>query len=186
VSVSLFVRLNRPLTIAAIETAVMTALREVLNLDFQQRVHAEFDETDAGGESSVSLDVKSKRVLVAMDGHEERVQIMPLVVPGWRADDAEIEDETLLSVTWHFMRTPLCWALCAAVAIGVAREQQADIQDNSTWFTDVNDQGPDQFCCALRPDTACSDILLAADCLYVKMPKSRAVMELMKGLGLQG
>jgi hypothetical protein len=176
VSVSLFVKLNHPMPLHDIENIASSSLRELLNLDYNPSVTASFDvPARIGNPSNELLTESSKRVLCSLVGHDEQVAVMPLTIPvhiGTVVDSYSFADQAYVSVDWHFRKSPLCWVLVAAVTLGIARSQSAEIEDNSGFFTTVNVQGPDEFCQTLKLSNPETDLEAAAEALYNKMPKS--------------
>jgi hypothetical protein len=167
-----------------IGTATSVGLRDLLNLGYNPSVTTNLDESDrAGSPSNGFLMESSKRVLCSLAGHDEQVAVTALTIPthvATEGDSYSFVDQTNVSIRWHFRKSPLCWALVAAVALGIARSQGAEIEDNSGFFTSVNVQGPDEFCQTLRLSSSQSDLDAAAEALYSKMPKSAEVTDWLK------
>lgn len=180
-SIALLVRSNYPLALVEIETGASAALRDLLNLDRATVVRASFDDSDRSSNSTIlRLAGGSRRVLCSLVGHDEQVAATPLTVPvQLPTNDGSFSfaDQVYVSVEWHFKKTPLCWALVAAVAAGLARCQGAEIEDSAGFFTTANNQTPDVFCRTLKLDSPNTDPNLAAIQLYAKMPKSAEVTE---------
>jgi hypothetical protein len=137
-----------------VATAASSALEELLNLDGNTVVSASFDESDRGGfQSNGLLTESSNRVLFSLAGHNEKVAVTPMTIPVQvdRGDESySFADQAYLSVGWHSQKSPLCWALIGAVALGIARRLTSEIEDNAGFFTNVNIQGPDEFSRSLR------------------------------------
>ena len=180
-SVALLVRLKSPATLVDIEVASSAALRELLNLEHGLQVSATFDESDRiGAKSDGLLKDGSKRVVCSPLKQEEQARITHLTIPvrvPTIDDSYSFVDQNYASVEWHFKKTPLCWALVAAVAAGLAMKQESEIEDNAGFFTRSNVQTPSEFCRTLRLQTPQEDAELAAVALYAKMPKSAEIAE---------
>ncbi len=180
-SVALLIRLPRPLALADLEKASSAALRELLNLDWDPVINAKFDKTDAVGDPSSSLlSGSSKRVVCSLVGYEEKVAAAPFTVPvqtQTTGDSYTFADQDYVSVGWLFKKTPLCWALVAAVALAVARAEGSEIEDNSGFFTTENVQRADDFCSGLSLPESHSDPEAAAQTLYAKLPKSAEIAD---------
>jgi hypothetical protein len=180
-SVTLLVKLNRPISLGDIEVVAASALGELLNLGWRPGVTANFDESDRGGSESVALlTASSKRVLCSLHGHDEKVAVTPMTVPVQVATDKgsfSFADQAYLSIGWHFRKSPLSWALVGAVALGIARDLGSEIEDNSGFFTIANVQVPDDFCRMLRVPTPQADVESAAEAFYRRMPKSIEITE---------
>lgn len=178
-SVTLLVNLNRPIPLSEIEEVVSSALGELLNLDRNPDIKASIDESDRGGTPSENvLTATSNRVLCFVPGHDEIATVTPMTVPVQTATadgSYAFSEQACLSVAWHFKKSPLCWALVGAVALGIARSQGSEIEDNSGFFTIANVQSPEEFCQMLRVPTGQTDLESAAEALYSKMPKSAEV-----------
>jgi hypothetical protein len=180
-SVALFVRLKRPVPLVEIESASVAGLQELLNLVHKPFVSARFDQSDRmGSPSSELLTDSSKRLVCSLGGHQEKASVTPLSVPMQvPTNDGAVSfaDQHYVSIKVYCQKTPLCWALVGAVAVGLARNQNAEIEDNAGFFIRGNVQGPDEFCRTLRVRTPHSNMELAAAELYANMPKSAEVAE---------
>jgi hypothetical protein len=183
-SVTLLVKLNRSMPLNEIEAASAAAMRELLNLGQDPSVIARFDESGRMGSSSDGLLTDSSNgVVCSLLGHEEKVAVTPFTVPfqvPMSDDSSSFVNQNYVGVDWHSRKTPLCWALVAAVAAGLARKQESEIEDNAGFFTKANVQTPDEFCRILRLPTPQADVERAAVALYEKMPKSAEVTEWLK------
>lgn len=179
-SVALFVKLRRPIPLGDIESFSSAALQQLLVLSIAPPVTAKFDLSSPAGDSSNDLlGVGAKRVLCSIVGHEEEVAIMPLSIPmqvPMEDDSIRFADQAYISVRWEYKRTPLCYALNAAVAAGIARCQDSMVEENSGFFTLTGDQPPDDFIRSLGLSALQKDIEQAAVYLYAKMPKSTQLM----------
>jgi hypothetical protein len=188
-SVSLHVPLIRPMSLAEIEEASSSALQQLLHLDTRTLVRATFDESSRVGTSSTGLLTnRSKRVVCSLAGYEEAATVMPFTVPVQEVtndDPTSFVGDDYLSVEWFVHRTPLCWALVGAVAVGVAQEQGACILDSSGFFTDKEEQAPSEFCESLMVKVKYTDIEIAAELFYSGMSKSRVVSEWLKSREFQ-
>jgi hypothetical protein len=183
-SVILLVKLKSPLPLNEAGSASSVALRELLNLEHEPFVRAVFDESDLMGSASTGLLIwNSCRVVFSLSGHEEQARVTPFTAPVGVATNEgsySFSDQSYLSITWHFKKTPLCWSLVAAVAVGLARKQGSAIGDNAGFFTNTELQGPDEFCRTLRLTTQQTDVERAAVALHGKMPKSAEITEWLK------
>ncbi len=123
-SVSLLVKLKRPMAIGEIEAAASAALRDILNLDRDPALWAKLDkEYPVGKDTGNVLANDSKLIVCRLSGHCEQVRIRPFTVP---SDGVyRFVDQDYVSIGCHAGLPPLCWALVAAVAVGVARRQEA-------------------------------------------------------------
>jgi len=184
-SIAIFVRLLQPIPLCDVESSSSLALQQLLNLDTRPTINARFDlSSQAGDPSEVQLSRSSKRVLCSLSGHDEEVAIVPLIIPVQiPANDSScaFTDQCEVSIYWEYKRSPLCYALNAGVAVGIARNQCSEIEDNSGFFTMVNDQTPEEFTRILRLSESQSDIERAAAELYAKMPKSNQLIERLGG-----
>jgi hypothetical protein len=178
-SVTLFVRLNRPIKLEAIEGAVACALRELLNLERTAVVVACSDDADQRPSNGV-LAEGSSRVVCSLGESNEKVVVTPIRIPVQVATDGGsycFADRDFLSIARHSGTSPLSWALVGAVALGIARSVGSEIEDNAGFFTDANVQGPDEFYRALSVSTPQADLKSAAEALYGRMPKPTQVSE---------
>lgn len=180
-SVTLLVKLTRSLSLGEIEAAASSALGELLHVDGNPGIVATFDESDqGGGPSNGRLTETSNRVLCLLPRHDERVVVMPMTVPVQVATNDRsysFADQAFVSIGWQARKSPLCWALVGAVALGVARILGSEIEDNSSFFTVANVQRPDEFCRMLRVPMPQPDLESAAEMLYNRMPKSAEIAE---------
>ncbi|MFN7932133.1 MAG: hypothetical protein U0R19_02325 [Bryobacteraceae bacterium] len=178
---TLLVKLNRPISLGEIEEAASSALGELLHLDGNPGIMARFDESDQGGSpSNGQLTETSNRVLCSLPRYHERVAVTPMTVPVQVVNDdgsCSFADEAHVSIGWQVRKSPLCWALVGAVALGMARNSGSEIEDNSGFFTIANVQRPDEFCRMLRVPTPQPDLESAAETLYNRMPKSVEIAE---------
>jgi hypothetical protein len=178
-SVALLVRLKHSLPLNEVGPAASLALRELLNLDRDPVVSARFDPDRRGGELTGLVTENSSRVICALSGYEERVRIMPFVVPVQipTSDGSySFTDQSYLSIDWLFNKTPLCWALVAAAAVGTARKLGSEVEDNASFFSNIITQDPDDFCRSLKIPTQQVKVEVAAEMLYAKMPKSAEIV----------
>lgn len=180
-SVVLLVRLKHALAVADLERASSAALRGLLNLECEPVVSAGFDETDKSGQiSDRVLTGSSRRVICSVERHAEEVVVSPFTVPVQSQTDGDslsFVDQDYISVGWHFKKTALSWALVAAVAIGAAKSEDSEIEDNSGFFSTENVQRADDFLSRISLPTSHSDAQVAADAFYVRLPKSAEIAE---------
>jgi hypothetical protein len=179
-SVALLVHLNRPESLREIEAASAIALCDILNLDQGPLIECRFDEFDQGGEPGDVLTPRSRRVICSMQRYREQASIAPFVVPV-QVESSEVAsgfvDRSYLSVEWFVQKTPLCFALMAAVTLGLARVQDSEIEDNSGFFSLKNVQGPSEFCASVRPLGRFKDVESAVAEFYASIPKSAEISE---------
>lgn len=175
-SVSLFVSFRNPVSLGNIESVSSTALRDLLNLKTTPAVKARFDQAARIGLSFTDpLNEDSKRVICSLLGHEEEVSLSPLKIPirAMTLDDSwAFSNQNFLSVKWEYRKTPLNFVLSAAIALGIARNQNSEIQDNAGFYALKCDTTVDEFLAALRLPTPQTDMESAARELYRRMPKS--------------
>jgi hypothetical protein len=180
-SVALLVKLKRAVALDEIELASSAALKELLNLNDVPGVTARLDASDrVGSQSSVLLTESSNRVVCSLAGHDEKVVVTPFTVPvqvPTNDGSYSFADQDYASIGWQFKKSPLCWALVGAVALGLARGLGSEIEDNAGFFSAVNAQRPEEFFRALRIPTPQVDVELAAAALYAKMPKCSEIAE---------
>ncbi len=180
-SVTLLVKLQRPLALGDLEKASSAALRELLNLDHDPVINARFDETDTvGGLCGSLLTAASKRVVCSLMGYEEKIAVAPFTVPVQTQRTGNsycFADQNYVSVAWLFKKTSLCWALVAAVALAVAKEEDSEIEDNSGFFTKENIQRPDYWRSNISLRVPYSDLEAAAQAFYAKLPKSAEIAD---------
>lgn len=179
-SVSLFVSLERSVTLAEIESLTCSALGKILNVEPSPEVVARFDPSWSVGEAAVDLlQADSKRVLCSIPGYEEQASIMLLKLPSkadyYGNDTASYRD--FLSIKWAYMRSPLNSALCAAIAAGIALSQDAEIHDNGGFYTMNTEPTPREFVETLALPLPQKDLQEAAALLYDRMPKSIEVRD---------
>jgi len=175
-SINLFVSFSRPVPLENIESVSSTALRDLINLEAAPAVQARFDQAARLGSSFTSpLNVDSKRVICSLSGYEEQVSINPLIIPVGqltRNNSWVYSNQSFLAVRWEYKKTPVNFALSAAIALGIARSQNSDIQDNAGFYTLKCDSTADEFLVALRLPTPQTDMESAAIELYRRIPKS--------------
>jgi hypothetical protein len=180
-SVTLLVKLERPVLLGEIESSSSRALQDLLNLEQELLISAKFDDSDrVGSPSNGFFTASSYSVVCSLAGHQETVAVRPLTVPVQTpAGDGSFSfhDQSYLSITWHVRKTTLCWAMVAAVAVGMARMVRSTIQDYAGFFTNTEEQAPEEFCQALRITTPQTSLSLAAEALYAKMPKSAEIVQ---------
>ncbi len=184
-SVSLHVRLNHRLTLLEIESASSAALCELLNLESPPLVRARFERANRDEPECADLWIGSGTVFCWIPEYEEIAAVMPFEAPiqiSKGEEEFAFVNQAYVDIGWHHKKTSLCWALVAAVAVGVARKELSDIEDNSGFFTESDTQQPDGFCRSLKLDTPYLDLEDAAEALYVKLPKSVAVTEWLREL----
>ncbi len=183
-SVTLLVRLKRPVTLAELEAASTAAMRDILAFKGNTAIEARFDQSDAFGERSAEVLTRtSGRVLCSLIGHEKTVTVTPFTVPvqvQTGQDSSSFVDQDYVSVAWHSKKSALCWALVAAVALALAALQGADVEDNSGFFTTDNLQQPSTFGSKVSLAGQNSDLELAAAMFYAALPKSSEVTDWLK------
>jgi hypothetical protein len=180
-SVDLFVTLKRSLALYEIEELTSAALGAILSLERVPNVEAQFDLSDRNGKDGIScLGIGSRCVLCSISGYEERAWVIPMRLPGLpTAEDPYGNDTSLyqdsLVITVAYVKSALNYALCAAIAAGIALSQDAEIQDNSGFYTLNNDPTPREFLQTLKLPQPQTELQGAAELLYARMPKSEQV-----------
>jgi len=167
-----------------VESSSSLALQELLNLEVMPAISARFDlSSRVGNSSEMLLSEKSKRIVCSLPGHEEEVAVIPLTIPvqiPTKDGSYAFADQCEVSVRWEYKRSPLCYALNAAIALGLARNQGSEIEDNAGFFTLANEQAPEEFARVLTLSVPQTDIGRAVAELYARMPKSMQLIERLK------
>lgn len=178
-SVDLFVRFKRDVGVGELEASASSALRQLLNLQNEVTVRVALDEPDdAASRPMAMLTSRVKRMTCSLPGHEVAVYGVFFINPVRTvASDgsSSYSDRDYLSIGCQSQRTPLCWALVGAVAVGMARVQDSEIEDTAGYFTKAEIISPEAFCNSLRVPFPHSETESAAAELYARMTKSAEV-----------
>jgi hypothetical protein len=150
------------------------AFRILFNLSRKPIVTTIFDAADRQGDPSMpKVGRGSRRVLCSLDGYPEQVAASPIVVPhgtlGERGDWS-FADRDLISIRWQMYKSPLCYALQAAIAIAIAQRMNSMIEDGAGFFSISNESTSTEFADALRLPWAQMDIRSAAEEFLKRRP----------------
>jgi len=125
-SVSIHVQINQPMSLADLAAATSArALRELLSVEQSVTIVAAFESNGSNANRADCLTDGAQLVICSVAQREEAVRVMPFKVPWYeRLTTGEWSfqgDPLLASIECHTSRSPLCWALVAAVAVAIAR-----------------------------------------------------------------
>ena len=168
-SIGLEVKLTKAISVPVLLPNIGTALRDILGLLFIPDIVAEeyVDQTWVPVRSDLLTD-ESKLIGFLIAGEPETVSIFV----SYRGGDDRPENEwgsfAVIEVTGT--RTPLIFALTAAVAAALGRECGTDVTDNMPFFSHTLDQSADHFVNAIKVKDQFDDYRAAAKAFYKSLP----------------
>ena len=180
-SVSLHIHVNQPMSLIDLATAAGNALHDLLNLQESIGVLASFETSPLSEGTSVNcLSDLAPLVICSVHQHEEAVRVMTFKVPFSEqlpiSEWSSRADELFASVECHSARSPLCWALVAAVGIAIARRSSSAVEDHSAFFRTMPDGlQPDALLRSLAVTDMHPNVESAAIDLYARMNKSAEI-----------
>jgi hypothetical protein len=168
-STDLSVKLNRPIETGRLVRTAETTMRELLALLYTPTLNIKRVEAGIRHIVTSELIEKKQMFVVGMEGHREEVAVVVHEIP---QHPSIPEDEVGLwtGVTVGAMRTPLEYAMAAAVAIALAREVKADVIDDALLWNRIEAQKPDDFLKAIKVCGEFEDIHSAAEAMYTAAP----------------
>lgn len=184
-SVSIHVQINRPMSLGDVARAAAVALSQLLNLRRPIAVTANVEEDSSGGGEEKCLRDESPLVICSVPQAEEAVRVMSFKVPVCEqlvtGQWVETGERLLASIQPHRSRSAFCWALTAAVAVGIARASSYEIEDGASFFTTACDGlDPEAFVSTLAVVGTQDDLRTASDVFYDRLNKSAEITRWVK------
>ena len=170
-SISLTVKLVKPIVISAVLPKIGAALREVLGLSFTPTIVAEEYVSRARVPlRSDTISLESGMIFFEVANEPEIASVVtyqtehPLL--------SSEEQGVFTGVEVGSQRSPLEYALAAAVAAAFGRESGAPVDDYVPFFSEALSQSPDSFINAIRVGGAFDDYRVAAQTFYESLPRN--------------
>jgi hypothetical protein len=168
-SISLTLKLVTPLPIGAMLPKIGVALQEVLRLSETPLIIAEGyvnrirsplrSDTLSLGSGTIFFEIINEPEIASVVVYEIQHPLL-----------SNEEQGVFTSVHVSSFRTPLEYALVAAVAASFSRELDTPVIDNRPFFTEVLSQSADSFVEAIKVKDVFEDYRLAAQAFYSLLP----------------
>lgn len=168
-SIGLVVQMTHPIVIRELLPKIGVALQEILALSFRPEILGqEYADRKWGPLQSDHITAASRLIGFEVRGESEIVAVCAHV----RGGDHRTRDEhgIFMGIEVVGQRTPLEFALTAAVAIAVGRQCRADVTDNMPFFSVTFDQPADTFASSIKLQGVFDDYRVAAQVFYDSLP----------------
>lgn len=169
-SISLSVKLTKPMLISAVLPDVIGALQEILGLSFRPIVKAKgFLNRERVPLQSDVVDQKSTMILFEIV--DERAVVGVSVYRRDSDHDPGGEEGVFATIDVSAWRSPLEYALAAAVAVAFGHQCDTMIMDYMPFYTRRFSQSADKFVKAIKVEATFTDYQTAGQAFYDSLPK---------------
>jgi|SRR5215213_205035 len=167
-SIGLVVKLTHSVPVEEVLSEIGRTLKEILGLSFIPQVVAEeYSNREWGPLRAAVIAYSSSIIGFTIIGEPETAAVFTHVRNG---GDRPIEEQGIfVTVEVAGIRTPLAFALVAAIAITIGRECTTEITDNMPFFSKNFDQSAESFVTNIKLDGYYDDYRAAAQNFYFEL-----------------